>query len=480
LPRVERVLAAPLFWGVFLVVGIAVRFRQYLFGHSYWYDEAYVVLTVRQHGLGELLGSQPYNVVCPPVYLWVTRLLHDLGGDGERWLRLPAFLAGLAALVLLIPLARRLLGATHAVWPILFLAVSGHVIDHGCEVHPYTIDLLVTELLLYAATLVLATAPSGRLRLVAWTLLCLAAGLGPWLSFPALFVVGGVSLALAVDLASRSTRREWLVWLAFNGLVGISCLLLWWFSARHLYYAGMIEHWGHRGWGGFPDWGHPLALLRWIVWRPVEIGNYGNRSLGAVLSVLAVIGAVALARQFRARAVLLTMPFALALIAALLGRFPIAHRTTMFLLPCLWLAAAAGVAQVFRAGRPWAISLALVGLLLSMSDALGVAMTLYRPDPHVDYRGAYQFVQARRQAGDLLWAHMAIVYQTYYGTDAQVLEDHQLEKAVDCAKGSRLWVVVGDTRRDVRQRLEAAGGRITLRHHVSGLDVLLFEPGGNQ
>jgi hypothetical protein len=31
----ERWVASPLFWAVFLVLGLGVRFRQYLYGHSY-------------------------------------------------------------------------------------------------------------------------------------------------------------------------------------------------------------------------------------------------------------------------------------------------------------------------------------------------------------------------------------------------------------------------------------------------------------
>jgi hypothetical protein len=71
---------------------------------------------------------------------------------------------------------------------------------------------------------------------------------------------------------------------------------------------------------------------------------------------------------------------------------------------------------------------------------------------------------------------MAVVYQTYYGKGAHILMDHEFEEAVRRAKSQRLWVVVGDNRHDLRYRLEAGGGCISLRHHVSGLDVLLFEP----
>src|SRR5262249_24089056 len=109
-------------------------------------------------------------------------------------------------------------------------------------------------------------------------------------------------------------------------------------------------------------------------------------------------------------------------------------------------------------------------------DITWLGIRLVQPDPHVDYRGAYQFVEARRQPGDQLWTQIGVVYQTYYGLDAPALMEGQFDEAAALAKHDRLWVVGGDTSRDLRQRLEASAGRVALRHHVSGLDVLLLEP----
>jgi hypothetical protein len=469
-------LASPLFWGALLVCGLAVRCRQYLFAHSYWYDEAFLILPIRERGFAELLGSQPYNLVIPPLFLWLVRGLHELAGGGELVMRLPAFLAGVAALFLMVGLARKIVRDVHAVWAVLFLVVCRHAVSHGCEVRPYTVDLLFLEVILYCTANLLdpSTAPGARKWSAAGLLAC--AALGPWLSFPSAFALGGASLALAVLLFRQGTWRAWLAWAAFNGTVGLSGALLWWVSGRHLYYGGMIEHWGHRGWGGFPDWSSPLAIAKWLLGRPVEVGNYGNRELGVVLTLLALGGALTLARRSRALVLLLVGPFALAVAAALLGKYPLAHRTSFFLLPCLWLLAACGISGLVAWGRGRGWKLAFVGLLLVAWDFTHLVVRIARPDENLDYRGAYQFVHAHRQPADLLWMQMAVVYQTYYGMDAPILLDHELEEAVRRAGSQRLWVVVGDTRQDLRRRFEAGGGCLSLCHHVSGLDVLLFEP----
>ena len=45
-------------WGLLLALALAVRGRQYFFNASYWYDEAYLILTIREHGYAALLGSR--------------------------------------------------------------------------------------------------------------------------------------------------------------------------------------------------------------------------------------------------------------------------------------------------------------------------------------------------------------------------------------------------------------------------------------
>jgi hypothetical protein len=475
--RLGRWLASPFFWGLLLACGLAVRCRQYLFAHSYWYDEAFLVLPIRERGFADLLGPQPYNLVIPPFFLWITRALHEIGGDGELLMRLPAFLAGIAALFLMVPLARRVVGNVHAVWAVALLVVCRQAIAHGCEVRPYTVDLLVTEVILFCAAILLDRSATWRARKYAAAGLGPSAVLGPWLSFPSAFALAAASLALAIHLGRQAPRRTWLAWASFNALVGLSAALLWWFSGRHMYYQGMIDHWGHRGWGGFPDWSSPVAIGKWLLGRPVEIGNYGNRELGIVLTLLAIVGGFALVNKSRPLVMLLVAPFVLAAAAGLMGKYPLAHRTSFFLLPCLWLLAASGISRLVDLGREKGWELAFIALLLISWDFTWLVVRLARPDGNLDYRGAYQFVHAHRQPSDVFWSQMAVVHQTYYGKGTPVLMDHEVEEAIRRVRGQRLWVVLGDTRYDFRQRFEAAGGRVALRHHVSGLDVFLFEPG---
>ena len=463
-----------LLWGLVLALGLAARCRQYFLNASYWYDEAFVILVIRKVSYAELLGALPFQVTAPPFLLWIVRALFLLGGAGEMLMRLPAFLAGLAALFLMIPLARRALGMPHAFWPFAFLALGLHAVTHGSDVRAYTIDLLAAEIILLGALVLSEDAAGRRACAWAWSGLFLSAAFAPWFSFPAVLMLGSASSILAVHAWQRPERKRWLAWCALQTVALVSIGLLWRLVARHRYYPGLIEHW-QKGWDGFPDWRSGLDIARWLTKRLYEIGNYANRDVGIILSLLAIVGAIFLCRKKPRLAGLLLVPFVLALGAALLGKYPLAHRTSLFLDPCLYLLAGAGVAGL----ASWRVlqgRLALLGVVVVLWSAGWMVRRTVRPDAGLDYRGAYQFIQSQRAPGDVIWSQMAVVYQTYYGPDAPVLQDHEFARAEQLVSVTRLWTVAGANRPDFQAKLEAAGGRVVLQHQVSGLGVRLFAP----
>ncbi len=475
LRRLSGWTTSPWFWGVLLAFGIAARARQYFFNPSYWALRrgVHVVLTIRDSGFAGLLGPLVSKHVIPPVYLWVLRALYDIGGQGELLMRLPAFLAGIAALFMMVPLARLVAGPKHGVWALAFLAVCRHALDHGTEAHPYMSDLLFVELILYfAALVVMRTGAQSGGRGGQFALISLAL-LVRWTSFPSVFVLAAASAALALRQWRDPVARGWTWWVAFNGAAAVSGLSEWWFSSRFMYYPGIVDVWGAKGWGGFPDWGSFPKICGWILSRPVEVGNYGNRELGIVLTLLAIIGVVRLARR-PALLVLLLGPFALAVAAALAGKYPVADRTCFFLLPCLWLVAALGIAGIVEWGARKQLELAGIPVLLIAWDFFWLLAELARPDARMDFRGAYQYINAHRQPGDAIWSITPVVYEAYYGTDPAVIDFRVgIQQAIDMNAGHRLWLLTNVP----ETRLQMPGRDITVRRPVHGIgELLLLEP----
>lgn len=291
---------------------------------------------------------------------------------------------------------------------------------------------------------------------------------------------------MALFWANRkgASRPAWLAWLALNGLAAASCLALWYFSARHLYYPGMVEIWGSRGWAGFPDWSSPRAALFWGLSRLITVGQYGTDDMGLPMAVLAVVGLVSLARRSPAVALCLAAPLVLAVAAAYLGKYPLADRTLLFAVPCVWLPAAAGVEVIRRRvlGR-WPVAGLLVPAVLLAPGLVHMGKFIIVPRPNPAFREAFAFVEDKRQAGDAVWASHAEVYRVYHGPGAPVLDAAAVDQLGEVARQRRVWLVSGIAPAtkgpclpEALRRVEQTGARRVLWQEFFGIEVALYEP----
>ena len=350
-------------WGFVVLVGVAVLCRQYFGAISYWYDEAFVLFNVYRRPFLALVGAIDCSQAAPVLYLWIERAVYLLLGPSELAMRLPAFLAGLAALLLMVPLARRLVGGPGWPWAVAFCALSAHFVMHSCEVHPYSFDVLACEAVLMTVCFYVTPGDPRRTRAVAAAPLFLAALVLPWFSFPAAFALGAAGLALLTHALWRRSPRDLVVCALFTGLTILSGAAMWYCHARYLNYPGLHEFWT----AGFPRRYAPASLLFWTLNTPVEIGNYANQAVGIPLALLGVVGAWTLARRSPPLAVAAVGPIVLGMAAAFLHRYPMDDRLLLYAAPCLWLLGAAGVGAVlerFQGRRRW-VAAACFGLLLT-------------------------------------------------------------------------------------------------------------------
>jgi hypothetical protein len=476
--RVQTALSSPAVWLALLVLGLTARGRQYLGCPSYWYDEAYLLLNVFERSFTELIGPLQYNVVIPPLFLWILRGTYLLAGPSELAMRLPAATAGLAALFLMIPLARYLAGKPGWLWAVGFCAVSDHALMHGCEVRPYTFDLLTTEAVLLAAYAMLA----GR-RTSGLICLLLLAPIAPWISFPSVFILAGASAALGLLALRLRQVTIWVSWSLLNTLLAVSTLALWHFAARHLYYPGLREHWA-TGWNGFPDLSSPATAIHWAIQCLVGIGNYGTTGMGIPLLLLGALGLTSLWKRARALAVLLLAPLLAAGLAAFLGRYPMGDRTVFFAVPCLWLLAAAGAGALINRlqGRLAWIGLVVLAAIL-VPDIVRMTKSVAAVHAKVEYREAFAYVHTHWAPGDRLWVLHPEVHDVYYGRDPKLLGYQTPPEEVErIARAGRLWTIAqprdsgSPVCAEVFDRLQAAGCVPVLRYQVKGMEVLLYAP----
>jgi hypothetical protein len=381
-------------WTACLVaLGLWLRCYHYLRDPSMWHDEAALVINVLNKSWAGLFGPLFFAEAAPPLFLVVEKAVTWVLDDSTFALRLVPFLASCAALVLLVPVARRLLDARAAPWAILLFACSDQLLWHACEAKPYAVEVLgaVTLLAVYAFT---NTWPLPR-RLFLFSLLA-----PPliWLAYPGCFLCGGLLVALLPEVWRARRRADWLAYGALTLAVfgAFTALALGPVHAQRC--AEMTHLWDDE----FPPWDRPLKVPLWAISSTFEVGRYCCRPTGQVLTAVALVGAWVLWRRGRQPLVaLLALPVGLALVASLLGAYPYGgSRVLVYAAPAVVLLVGAGVPWVLdRLRQAWRFApLALLGLLLAPVALCGYR--LVQPWDRADCYGASAYVLAHRLPAD--------------------------------------------------------------------------------
>src|SRR5579871_2105675 len=461
------------------VLGIALRVRQYSAFTSYWYDEAYLLLNIFHKSFIGLLGPLRDDQAAPPLFLWLLRGLYRLVGGAEGWMRLPALAASVAGLLVMAPLARRIAGRHSWLWSVAFCALGHHAAAHAGEVKPYAFDFLMTEAIL------LATLSCQHFDRNLWPkiVLSLLAVLAPWVSYPAIFVLGAASMALMVHAfrhrCSAHARSRFTLACAAGCLSILSSFILWQLVIRHQATSALRTYWA----SSFLDLSSAGAAAASIGRSLIEIGNYGTREMGLPLVALSLVGAASL-RHRPARLVLLVGPFVLAFLASALCLYPLGGRLLFFLVPCLWLLAARGI-DVLSQRLPH--RLAWVGWILPAALLFPAALSAERlfsgVTPRCQFREAFAYVEAHRDSGDVLWVSHPQVYEVYQGRAPDLCAYSPPEMVEQVARTRRLWMVcavAGSRERytaaETVLRVKAASPIILDRRRFRGLEVVLYGP----
>jgi hypothetical protein len=462
-----------------LALGLALRVRQYAACPSYWYDEAYLLRNVFHKSFLDLLGPLHDDQAAPPLFLWALRGLYQIAGDSEWCMRLPALAASMAGLLVMVPLARRVAGRRGGLWAVAFCALGHHAAVHAGEVKPYTVDFLMTELILLTALRCQTVVSSWRPRAA----LCLLAVVAPWASYPSVFVLGAAGVALLVHaLRCQAVQARGFISLACTagGLSVLSIFVLWETVARLQTTSALREFWA----SSFLDLSSPDAMAAWIGRFLIEIGNYGTREMGLPLLVLALVGMASWWHRWPSRIVLLAGPLPLALSACALHRYPLGGRLLFFLVPCIWLLAARGIGVLLHrlpvrvARRGW-----ILPAVLLVPAALWAGRLLLVVTPRCQFREAFAYVETHRQPGDVLWVSHPQVYEVYHGR-APDLDAYSPPAIVEqAARSGRLWMVcavAGSQERPTASatvaRVRAASCATVDRRRFKGLEVVLYTP----
>jgi len=334
-----------------LLFGLLCRTVRYLLQFPVWGDEALLAINFVRLDYAQLAQRLDNCQVAPLLFLWGERTALCLFGSGELSLRFLPFLASVSALVLYWRLTGLLLNAHARLFAIGFLAVAYFAVTLSTAIKPYSFDLMMALVLLVPAVHWLKT-PSQTRWLIALTLVVPIALLG---SYPAVFVAGGVSLALCRRVWQEGWQsRCWFVAYHVTLLAGFVAGYFIGINQLHTSTGGtstetgMASYWAQS----FP----PATPWAWPVWfarlTTGQMTAYpvGSADGGSSLTVLfCLIGVRWWARRRQwAYLILLSAPLFLNLVAAVLHRYPYggAARLSQHLAPGLCILAGLGLAAL--------------------------------------------------------------------------------------------------------------------------------------
>ncbi len=350
---------------ILLGLGLAARAVRYLLCFPLWDDEAFLCVNLIGASYAELLGPLDYHQVAPVGFLFIELTTVKLLGFWEWSLRLFPFLCGLGSMVLFFWFSGRVLSGWPRVLAVAVFAVSYPAIRHAAEAKQYASDLLVG--LAQISLFVHWYQTQQR-----WSLMGLLAlvPLGLVISYPAVFVAGGVSLSWAFALWEPRLRRSWPWWLVFNALLGGSFAGVMWLAQAQSQaeLEWMVQYWHYalppRQWKEF---------FRWVAWThvgdlmaiPVGSGR-GGSALSFVFWALGL--GVLLWRRQGVLALLATGPLAAHFVAALMHRYPYGGHVkfTQYIAPMICVTMGVGI-WAAAAGPRW-----IRRRLLNLQLAVGV------------------------------------------------------------------------------------------------------------
>ncbi|HTV47928.1 MAG TPA: glycosyltransferase family 39 protein [Phycisphaerae bacterium] len=347
-----------------------------------WGDEAMLDLNIMNRSLSQMLRPLDYGQVAPPLFLIGEWLMQHIFGSSEFAVRLLPLAAGLAAVVIFWQWSRMLLGSLGTLIAVGFFALGYYLVRHSVEMKPYSMDQFASLCLYFLGTAWLIK-PKPFYLLAAAVLMPILFGL----SYPVVFVAGGLCLAVVVELLKNRSIANWFAWFIYTVATLISFLAVLKIAGEGQYQQtapAMLAYWQDS----FPPH-NPFRFVIWLI--NIHTGNMfaypvGGRNGGSTATfLLFLVGLAVFYQRKRKFLVLLLAPFALTFIAAVMQRYPYggSDRVAQHLAPVICLLAGAGVASLvewFVQRKDWISATPYVaGILFMIVGIIGITKDIIHP-----------------------------------------------------------------------------------------------------
>lgn len=439
-----------------LIIGIILRIWQYAANRSLWLDEATLALSFVHRSFDGL--TQPpleYNQAAPLLFLFIQKAIIVVLGNREFTLRLFPLVAGVLSLFLMYKTAKKYLQGSAIYIALALFCFCASLIYYSSENKPYGSDVMFTLALLLAAYPCLEDAVKSQNYM-----LLIGAGLiAMWVSYPAVFVMAGIGIALTL---LQISRKDW------TGLLwsGLTCLL-WLINIAFLYLISLRYTVANKGsedfWksGFMPmppwnNWGWFGSILESSFSNPLGLSFVG------LSAVLLLIGCISIFLRKWTIGLVLVLTIMTTLVASGLQKYPFKVRLILFLVPIIFILIAEGIERIRSTLANYSrvvasFTVAALALLLLTQPVISAIDGLKNPKMRTHIRPIVEYVSQNKRNSDVIYVHHSSqpafkYYAPFYGfkdSDYRVgvsarIKPEKYLNDIDTLKGKdRVWFVFG-------------------------------------
>jgi uncharacterized membrane protein len=443
-----------------LIAGTLIRLRQYLTFRSYWLDESFLVINLRDKSFGQLLGALDNNQVAPIGFLYIEKSMLELFGPLEWALRLFPFIAAVLSIYLVYNIANHLLNKILALAASFMFILPTGITYYASEVKQYSLDLFLTLLLI---TLYLNYYQQKSKNNI--FLLVVIGSLSVWFSNIAIIVLFSLGLTEAIKwLVNKKISRIWLL-VAGVWILSFSIYYLL-FIHNHPNQAGMERYWAR--------YFVPVSAdtLNWI-WYSLKYYFSDAYSLNFAVShswiiiVLIALGTLKFILKNRIDALVLVIPIITHLVLSALGLYPFVGRLILYQAPFYIILILAGLNSFSKIKPLGQLAVLALFIHLEFKPITGSVSNFINPNYREHIKPVMAYINEESVPGDAIYV--------YAGSKVpfEVYQDKFIKKDLKIIFGSKSVV---DFKKFERQYLHLNGRTWLIfshRYPTDGIEYIL-------
>jgi len=435
--------------GLFILYGIILRFRQFLFNRSLWFDEAALALNLINRSYTELTKPLDYNQGAPLGFLFVEKLMISLFGPSEFALRLFPLICSITSLLIFFFLVKHILHSYFIPLSLLFISISPNLIYYSSEVKQYSTDVFIILVLAFLAIGIITKGFSFT-RLLSFGLLGI---ISIWFSHPALFLLAGAGLYFLL-FSLINIKWEQIPWILTLGLFWLlSFGLVYSISLSSLGENENLVNFWRNYFAPFPP--TSVSDIRWYI-------NALNQVFTEVLKIpfpkitllLSIIGVIALMISNQKILWIILSPLPFLILASAIEKYPIYGRFILFYLPMILIFIVKGFE--FISGkfslRASILVMLIIGILLYPQIPNSINIFL-NPITKEEIKPIIEYVCSKKQPGDVVYVYYGSHYafefynKRYHinnyviGVSSRTDPEKYFEEIDNLPRNKRIWFI---------------------------------------